>query len=107
MTSEARRTTSEERGSRILTTTAAIALAFTFATIIGCSSAGNGGAAGEAKTVEMSFDLSKCQQIDANMYRCPAVDKPICNPAYTPAGVECIKIGKKGGVIVSGPAEAD
>jgi hypothetical protein len=98
---------SGESGSRILTAAMALALALGFAALSGCSSTSNAGAAGEAKTVEMSFDLTKCQQIDANMYRCPAVDKPICNPAYTPAGVECIKIGKKGGVIVSGPAETE
>ena len=67
----------------------------------GCSTADNSGPAGHDRGVELSFDLSKCQPIDQNMYRCPAIDKPICNPAYAPAGVECLKIGKKGGVYVT------
>jgi len=53
----------------------------------------------------MTFDLSKCQAIDQNMYKCPAIDKPICNPNYAPAGVECLKIGKQGSVYVTTPSE--
>lgn len=32
-----------------------------------------------AKT-ELHFNLGECQQLEANLYKCPAVDKPICNP---------------------------
>ena len=66
----------------------------------GCSTAANQGPGAQSRGAELNFDLSKCQAIDENMYRCPAIDKPICNPKYTPAGVECIKLGRQGGVYV-------
>ena len=34
-----------------------------------------------AKT-ELHFDINTCQQIAPNLYKCPAVDKPICNPDF-------------------------
>ena len=53
--------------------------------------------------LEMTFDLSKCQQLSPNLYKCPAVDKPICTTEFSQPGVECIRIGKKGSVFVMGP----
>ena len=82
---------------------AAIALGLAFATLCGCSSGTDSAAAANAKQVEVTFDLAQCQSIDQNMYKCPAVDKPICKPQYNPGGVECIKIGKKGSVFVVAP----
>jgi len=49
---------------------------------------------------ELNFDLSKCEPMGANMYKCPAVDKPICSPDYTPTSLECVRIGKKGSVYI-------
>ena len=51
-----------------------------------------------AKT-ELHFDLTKCQLIDANLYKCPASDKPICSPDYN-GQAECVRIGPKGSVFV-------
>jgi hypothetical protein len=33
------------------------------------------------------------------LYKCPAADKPICNPDYN-GQAECVRIGPKGSVFV-------
>jgi len=48
---------------------------------------------------EMTFSLAKCRQIDVNLYKCPAVDKPICSPYYN-GDLTCVRVGKKGNVFV-------
>ena len=54
-----------------------------------------------AKT-ELHFDINKCQDLGAGLYKCPASDKPICNPDYN-GSVECVRIGPKGSVFVQSP----
>lgn len=49
--------------------------------------------------VELHFDINACQQIDPGLYKCPAADKPICNPDYN-GQAECVRIGPKGSVFV-------
>jgi hypothetical protein len=49
---------------------------------------------------EMNFDLNKCLPIGANLYRCPAIDKPICTTEFSRPDIECVRIGKKGNVFV-------
>ena len=80
-------------------------LALALATFVGGCSTGGGGSPSDAagQSVELNFDLTKCQQVDQNMYKCPAIDKPICSPDYNPSGVECVRIGKKGSVFVMMP----
>jgi len=56
-----------------------------------------------AQKLELKFDLSKCEQIQPNLYKCPAIDKPICTTEYSQPGVECVRIGKKGNIFVMGP----
>ena len=51
------------------------------------------------KQTELHFNLGECQQLGANLYKCPASDKPICNPDYN-GQVECIRIGPKGSVFI-------
>ena len=53
--------------------------------------------------LEMTFDLGKCQQLSPGLYKCPAIDKPICTTEYSQPGVECVRLGKKGSVFVMGP----
>jgi hypothetical protein len=60
----------------------------------------------KAQKLELKFDLSKCEQISPNLYKCPAIDKPICTTEYSQPGVECIRIGKKGSVFVMGPGQS-
>jgi predicted component of type VI protein secretion system len=55
-----------------------------------------------AKT-EMHFDLKACQDLGGGLYKCPAVDRPICNPDYK-GQAECVRIGAKGGVFVETPS---
>jgi len=63
-------------------------------------------AEGKADRTIANFNLAKCESIDVNIYRCPAVDKPICTSDYA-GSLQCIRTDKKGRVIVMGPAPAD
>jgi hypothetical protein len=56
------------------------------------------------KSVLANFDLGQCQQMDTDIYKCPAVDKPVCHSSYS-GSIECIRIGKNGSVYVAGPRE--
>jgi hypothetical protein len=51
-----------------------------------------------AKT-ELHFDINACQPIEPGLFKCPATDKPICNPDYN-GQAECVRIGPKGSVFV-------
>ncbi len=52
------------------------------------------------ESIVMKFDLSKCQSIDQNLYKCPAIDKPVCNPEFANADVQCVRVDKNGSVEV-------
>ena len=66
----------------------------------GCSSSAPAPAEeGAIKKTELHFDLNKCEQLEANLYKCPASDKAICNPDYN-GQAECVRIGPKGSVFV-------
>jgi predicted component of type VI protein secretion system len=69
-------------------------------TLGGCSSSEPSAAqqASLAKT-ELHFDINKCEQIEPGLFKCPAADKPICNPDYN-GQAECVRIGPKGSVFV-------
>jgi len=84
--------------STILKGAAAAVLAFGLSACASTTPAA-GPTPGEERA-EVNFDLSKCEPMGANMYKCPAVDKPICSPGYTPTGLECVQIGKKGSVYI-------
>jgi hypothetical protein len=47
-----------------------------------------------------NFALDKCQQLEANLYKCPAVDQPLCTPEFNRTDVNCVRIGPKGSVFV-------
>lgn len=64
----------------------------------GCSTAPSETAS--QKQVLANIDVLKCQTVDVNVYRCPAIDKPVCTPDYR-GTLECIRIGKNGGVYVA------
>ena len=71
-----------------------------FLALAGCSSSEPSAAqqASMAKT-ELHFSLDQCQPIEPGLYKCPAADKPICNPDYN-GQLECVRIGPKGSVFV-------
>jgi hypothetical protein len=70
----------------------------------GCSSSSDPTAAQQAalSKTELHFDINKCQDLGAGLYKCAASDKPLCNPDYN-GSIECIRIGPKGGVFVQSP----
>jgi hypothetical protein len=53
-----------------------------------------------ANPIQVNFALDKCQPLEANLYKCPAIDQPICTPQFTRADVNCVRIGPKGSVFV-------
>jgi hypothetical protein len=53
-----------------------------------------------AQPIQVNFALDKCQQLDANLYKCPAIDQPICTPQFVRTDVNCVHIGPKGSVFV-------
>lgn len=69
--------------------------------LAGCSSYTPPSAATQAALAktELHFNLGECQQLEANLYKCPASDKAICNPDYN-GQAECVRIGPKGSVFV-------
>jgi len=69
--------------------------------LAGCSSSTPTPESAALKRTELSFDINKCEQLGATgLYKCPAIDKPICNPDYTGTDVQCVKVNKNGTVIV-------
>ena len=51
------------------------------------------------ENVELHFSLDQCLPIETNLFKCPAIDKPICNPDYN-GQLQCVRIGPKGSVFV-------
>lgn len=64
-------------------------------------------AGSDGKKIEISFDLSKCESQGPNLYKCPAVDKPVCTKDFNQPDVECIRVGKKGNVFVMVPGAGE
>lgn len=68
----------------------------------GCSSSASAPTpeVGTMEKTELHFSLDKCQQLsDVNLYKCPAVDKPVCNPDYN-GQLDCVRVGRNGSVYV-------
>jgi hypothetical protein len=92
------------RAERIAKRTISVIAVLGLLALGGCSTSEPSAAtqAGLAK-VELHFDLNQCQDLGAGLYKCPASDKPICNPDYN-GQVECVRIGPKGSVFVQSGA---
>jgi hypothetical protein len=86
-----------ERGLRIIPA-AALAVSLGMLALGGCSSQ-NADQPPE-HPMAANFALEKCQQLDANLYKCPAVDQPLCTPEFTRTDINCVHIGPKGSVFV-------
>ena len=54
-------------------------------------------------SANVNFALDKCEQIMPNMYKCPAIDQPICTPEFQRTDVSCVRVGPKGSVFVTRP----
>jgi hypothetical protein len=86
-----------ERGLRIIPA-AALAASLGMLALSGCSSADADKPTSPPMAV--NFALEKCQQIEPNLYKCPAVDQPMCTPQFNRTDVNCVRIGPKGSVFV-------
>jgi hypothetical protein len=54
----------------------------------------------EMENTELHFSLDQCErQSDANLYKCPAADKAICNPGYN-GQLQCVRVGRDGSIYV-------
>lgn len=73
--------------------------------LAGCSSSADPSQVQQAKLAraELHFDINTCQDMGGGLYKCPASDKPICNPDYN-GQVECLRIGPNGSVYVEDPS---
>jgi hypothetical protein len=95
-----RRQASRSKAENVLKPSIIAIAAGVLLTLGGCSSSMPSTAEQKAlANTELHFNLGECQQLDANLYKCPAADKPICNPDYN-GQVECIRIGPKGSVFI-------
>jgi len=68
----------------------------------GCSSSASAPPSEIAATekTELHFSLDQCERLsDTNLYKCPAVDKPICNPDYN-GQLNCVRVGRDGSIYV-------
>lgn len=92
--------TSGSKAGRIISRTVVSFAVLGLLALAGCSSSEPSAAtqAGLAKT-ELHFDINACQPIEPGLYKCPAADKPMCNPDYN-GQAECVRIGPKGSVFV-------
>ncbi len=80
---------------------AGFASALWMLSLAGCSSSTPTPESAALKRTELTFDINKCQQLGATgLYKCPAIDKPICNPDYTGTDIQCVRINKNGTVVV-------
>jgi hypothetical protein len=86
-----------ERGLRIISA-AALAASLGMLALGGCSS--QTADTPPANPVAVNFALDKCQQLEANLYKCPAVDQPICTPQFVRTDVNCVRVGPKGSIFV-------
>jgi hypothetical protein len=92
---------SGSRTQRITKRAASSIAVLGFLALAGCSSYSEPSAAQQASLAktELHFDINKCEQIEPGLFKCPAADKPICNPDYN-GQAECVRIGPKGSVFV-------
>lgn len=85
------------RGLRIMSA-AALAASLGMLALGGCSSQ-NADQPTEAP-MAVNMDLTKCEQIEPNLYKCPSIDKPMCTPQFNRTDISCVRIGPKGSIFV-------
>jgi hypothetical protein len=80
-----------------------IAVSLGMLTLAGCASTAETQPPAGGGSPNVNFALDKCQQIMPNMYKCPAIDQPICTPEFQRTDVSCVRVGPKGSVFVTRP----
>jgi len=90
---------SKVRGRRLgIMSAAALAASLGMLVLGGCSSQ-NADKPSDAP-MAANFQLEKCQQIEPNLYKCPAIDQPMCTPEFQRTDISCVRIGPKGSVFM-------
>ena len=87
------------------TRTSATIAALAMLTLAGCSSQQHTEVTPAQKAAgdyaEMNFDINKCMPIEPNLFRCPAIDQPLCTTEFSRPDIQCVRIGPKGNVFLS------
>jgi hypothetical protein len=73
--------------------------------VAGCSSVTPSSETPAQKYASANFDLSKCEVLEPSLYRCPGVDRPLCDPDFSRDEVECVKITKSGVLLQAFPED--
>ncbi len=73
--------------------------------VAGCSSVTPSSETPAQKYAAANFDLSKCEVLEPSLYRCPGVDRPLCDPDFSRDEVECVKITKHGVLLQAFPED--
>lgn len=89
---------SKIRGRGLRIAGAAIGASLGMLALGGCSSQNADQPTGPP--MQVNFALEKCEQLAPNLYKCPAVDQPLCTPEFVRTDVNCVRIGPKGSVFV-------
>ncbi len=88
-----------------LAKTSATIAALAMLTLAGCSSQQTTEITPAQKAAgdyaEMNFDINKCMPIEPNLFRCPAIDQPLCTTEFSRPDIQCVRIGPKGSVFLS------
>jgi len=89
--------------NRMLTTGKIGLAALAMLAVTGCSSVTPSSETPAQKFASANFDLSKCEVLEPSLYRCPGVDRPLCDPDFQRDEVECLKITKHGVLLQAFP----
>jgi hypothetical protein len=81
---------------RIRSSIAAVILAGALIFFAGCSAVTPSSETTAQKLATANFDLAKCEELEPYLYRCPGVDRPLCDPDFARAPIQCLKITKSG-----------
>lgn len=88
------------RGKNALRRAALVGVFAMLAGLAGCSTETPPAPQTGDPVTQANFDLQKCQQLEANLYKCPAMDKPLCTPQFNRGDISCVRIGDKGSVFI-------
>jgi hypothetical protein len=88
------------KSKQLVTAAIGFASALGMLSLAGCASSTPAPQASSLKSTELSFNINKCEVLGAGLYKCPAIDKPICNPDYTGTPVECLHTDKNGNITI-------
>jgi hypothetical protein len=86
-----------QRGMRVIPA-AALAVSLGMLALGGCSS--QTADQPSQPPIMANFALDKCQPIEPNLYKCPAIDQPLCTPQFQRGDINCVRIGPKGSVFI-------